>query len=354
MNNRNRGTRVFMQAMSILMIIIAILLGIGIDFVDFIFNPMDKLGNIAFWIVFAVSTLLTFIMYFSSSSFSTNKEFSGNMDFIQKNKNIKEINEITGLEHVEEFLDEHYVDKKYERVKRDLEKKLDRYRRKADKMGMDINNPEKNEFKSITWYRWFNGKIRITRLNKKYSKTLAEYENEDLREQLRYRYVKRVYRVTKSYMSDGVKKIDMKSDPDKPTSGAGIHVTKGATKLAISMTVTIFASSIGYELISQGYTHAMWIDMLMKLVSYSISIINGFVFGKIYFDNVHLDFAIKRENLVQKYVQWLKVKYPEAWKRSLINRKEYQENEIRIKAEAEAKFARETEIAKEIETQLRV
>jgi len=40
----------------------------------------------------------------------------------------------------------------------------------------------------------------------------------------------------------------------------------------------------------------------MKLLSYLITMISGYMFGKIYFADLFLDLEIKRENLLQKYI----------------------------------------------------
>jgi hypothetical protein len=339
MNKRSRSTSIFLQAISYVFLILSIFAGIGIKFFDLFFNFNEEIRTTAFWIAFAISTILTFIMFFSSSSISTNKEFKSNDDYKKKLENNKEVNVITGLEYAEDFLDEHFLDKKYDKVLRKLKNKMERIKKRVDRRGYNFKDPEKHIFKPIRWYRWFNGKLRFDRLYRKYTKVKDKIESPDLREDLKYTYVRGIYRVTKVYLSDGINKYSINGDPDKPASAIGLHAKKGSQRLIISFITVLFMGQIAYELIDQGFTQEFWIDLIMKLISYLVTIVNGFIYGKLFFDEVYLGTEMKRENLLEKYIKWLIVNHPATWEDA--KRYKHQLYQDRLDAEARIKLENE-------------
>ena len=352
MNNRSKGTRWFLQFMSFFMLVFAVFLGVGTKFVDFMFGFNSEMLTTSFWVLFAISTVLTFVMFYSSSSISTNKEFGSNDDFKLKVKNIKEVNVITGLEYSDDFLDEHFLDKKYNKVIKKLKNKIEKVKKKADRNGFNLYEPEKMLFRKKTWYWPFNKEKKYNKVLKKYMRLKEKHDSPTLKEETKYTYVKGIYRVTRAYLSDGIKKYSVNDDPDKPVSGMSVQARKGSQKLALSLMITIAGANVGYKLLTDGFSNDFWIDLAMKLVAYSITIVNGFMFGKTYFNDVFLDFEIKRENLLQKYVRWLKSNHPEAWNSSLQEKKDLQQREIEATASAKLKQIEVEFRAKEIETSM--
>ena len=178
--------------------------------------------------------------------------------------------------------------------------KLERVKRRVDRRGFNFIVPSKQIFKPLKWYRPFNGKRVFNRLYEKYNRLKDKINNPELREEMKYTHVRGIFRVTKSYLSDGIKKYNFNRDPDKPVNGLSVQAGKGLQRLAFSLVLVLFGSNIAIELINQGFTQAFWIDLGMKLLSYLITIISGYMFGKTYFAEVFLDLEIKRENLLQK------------------------------------------------------
>ena len=76
-----------------------------------------------------------------------------------------------GLEYAEDFLDEHYIDKKYEKVLKKFKNKLERVRKKADRRGYNFVEPEKQEFRGNIFTKIFRTRQRFNRIYKKYKKT---------------------------------------------------------------------------------------------------------------------------------------------------------------------------------------
>lgn len=330
MNSQNKNSSIFMKVVSIAMIVAAIGLGVGTKFFDLSIGAGESWNDISFWILIGISTLLTFTMFFSAKNISNTTELDTNQPYLDKHKSIKEANIITGLEHSDEFLDEHYIDKKVDKFTKKMRNKLARVRRKSDRKGYNFFEPEKHVFKPLKWYRWFNGKWRFNRLLKKRNKFLDKVESPTLRNDLKYKHIRGVFRVTRAYLSDGINKYSDRRDPDRPVSGMAVSTSKGVQKLAISLIIVLFGANIGYELLADGFDSSFWVDLAMKLVSYLTTIVNGYLFGKVFFQDVHMDLAIKRENLLQKYIQWVKSKYPESWQKMLSNRKALQTQEIEI------------------------
>ena len=342
MNRRSKQTNIFLQIVSFIMIFVAIGLGIGTKFFDFGFNLDEEVVTVSFWILFVISTMLTLVMFFSSSSISTSKEFESNEDYHKKVKNVNEVNTVTGLEYAEDFLDEHYIDKKYEKVLKKFKNKLERVRKKADRRGYNFVEPEKQEFRGNIFTKIFRTRQRFNRIYKKYKKLKDKIEDPSLRDDVKYRYVRGVYRVVKAYLSDGVKKYNLNRDPDKPVSGVSVQAKKGSQKLAFSLIIVLFSSNIAYDIIDQGFNSAFWIDLGLKIVSYLTTIVNGYMFGKTYFGDVYLDLEIKRENLLQKYIRWLKNNHPAEWSSMLQQRKNLREKEMemRVKTDLEREHTR--------------
>ena len=337
---RSKSTNAFVIIVSILMLIIAIGLGIGTKFFEFDFDFNEQIKLVSFWIALAISTLLTTVMFYSASSISSSNEFRSNEDYKLKVKNVNKINSTTGLEYAEEFLEDHYIDKKYDKMVKKLKNKLERVKRRVDRKGFNFLTPDRQIFKPLIWYRWFNGKKLFNRLYAKYTKLKNRIYSDDLREEMKYTYVGGIFRVTKSYLSDGIKKYNFNSDPDKPASGFRLLAGKGLERLTFSLILVLFGSNMAIEIIDQGFTNAFWIDLGMKLLSYLITMISGYMFGKIYFADLFLDLEIKRENLLQKYIIWLKKNHPDVWDRALIKirNEEQAERDANTKAEAEQRL----------------
>ena len=112
---RSKTTNIFLQIVAFIMLVVAILLGVGTKFFEFDFNLNEQIQLVSFWILLGISTLLTSVMFYSTSSISTSKEFSTNDDYKTKVNNVNDINSMTGLEYAEDFLEDHYIDKKYEK-----------------------------------------------------------------------------------------------------------------------------------------------------------------------------------------------------------------------------------------------
>ena len=350
---RSRTTNIFIQIVSLLMLIVAILLGVGTKFFEFDFNLNEQIRLVSFWILLGISTLLTSVMFYSSSSISSSNEFSSNEDYKLKVKNVNKINTMTGLEYAEDFLEDHYIDKKYEKMINKLKNKLEKVKKKADRRGFNFVNPSRQIFKPIKWYRWFNGRFVFNRLLERYNKLKDRISNPELREEMKYTYIRGIFRVTKSYLSDGIKKYKFNADPDKPTSGISIMAGKGLQRLATSLVIVLFGSNMAITIIDQGFTNVFWIDLGMKLLSYMITIIFGYMFGKTYFAEVFLDLEIKRENLLQKYIIWLKRNHSDVWNESLSRMRTAEQDEADAKRRAEAEQKRIEENAKVFEASMR-
>ena len=237
---RSKATNVFLQIVSFLMLIVAIMMGVGTKFFEFDFNLNEEIKLVSFWILLGVSTLLTSVMFYSASSISNGNEFGSNADYKLKVKNVNEINSITALEYAEEFLEDHFIDKKYEKMVKKLKNKLERVKRRSDRRGFNFLTPSRQIFKPLRWFRWFNGKHTFNRLLDKYTFLKERIASSELREEMKYTYIHGIFRVTKSYLSDGIKKYNFNRDPDKPVSGLSVQATKGLERLTFSLVFSSF------------------------------------------------------------------------------------------------------------------
>ena len=77
------------------------------------------------------------------------------------------------------------------------------------------------------------------------------------------------------------------------------------------------------------------------------------MFGKTYFGDVYLDLEIKRENLLQKYIRWLKNNHPAEWSSMLQQRKNLREKEMEMRVKTDLERERQEEVAKKLEDSMK-
>lgn len=350
---RSKATNIFMSIVSWLMLIVSIFIGIGVSFFRLGITFADALKTVEFWVGIGVTFIVNFIIFTSASAISTNKEFESNDDYKTKVKNVDKVNSVTGLEYVEDFLEDHYTDKKYEKVIKKLKNKLERIKRRVDRNGFNLRTPERQIFKPRKWYRWFNGKNKFNRILYKYTNLKERIEDPVLKEDVKYMYVKGIIRVTKAYLSDGIKKYKFDRDPDKPESAFMLYATKGVQRFLPHLIFAVTTSNIAIEWLVDGYSKAFWIDLAFKILSYLLAIVSGYMFGKTFFQSQYLGLEIRRENLLQKYILWLKKNHPEVMQTSQQRIREQERLEMEEMTKAKLEQQKIDERAKALEAAMK-
>jgi hypothetical protein len=175
---------------------------------------------------------------------------------------------------------------------------MEKIKSRADKKGFNISSDiSRNQFKSKKEEKLF------FKLQKEYKRVKENIDSKTLKDELRYTYVKGVFRVTRPYVSDGIKKYEEHKDNDKPESGFKFNIKSALLKILVSVAIGGVLTSIVFQInTTKSIDGAFMIFAFSRLVLFLINYIMGKMQGDSYFESVVLDFVIKREFVIQKYL----------------------------------------------------
>jgi hypothetical protein len=308
-------------APSVIAIVSSLALSIGLDFVIFGFKTAEELLTLEYWAETGLHLLSMLLFFYVISDIFKNREIKMNEDYLAKRKTISSAINLTGLEDSDTFLEEHYNNKKYERYQSIIRNKMERIREKADKKGWYLDSKEeKKDFK------WFFSRWKYQSMRRQYAKLREKLNSPTLREDIKTMYVPDVYRVRRSFLSDGIASNESdRQDPDKPLSKKTFFAAITFEKVLVTILTSFFISSFLFEL-NENYVVdvAFWVMVGSRLISYLIHFFMGRENGLVFFELLIYETEVKRENLIQKYLLWFKHRHSDVWK-SLTNKNKQEE-----------------------------
>jgi len=294
---------------AVLSIILSMGIALGIDFIIPSVNFEEQIRTARYWINFGILNGSLIVIFFAMSILSRLKRLKNDEEYHEKKKDIRKVISLTGLEKVEFFLDEYYLDKKHERQLNIYRNRIEKIKAIADKKSYNIlGTVENNQFKNDKEEKEFK------KLLYKYNLLKEMIDNPNLRNDLRYTYIPGVYRVSRSYISDGVRKYEEFKDNDKPEDGFKYNLKTITFRLLWSVALGAILTSILFEVnITKELDVAFLIFALSRAILFLMNMLSGKLQGDSYFESIILDFEIKREFVLQKYLLWLKKNHPEIW-----------------------------------------
>jgi hypothetical protein len=278
-----------------------------------------------FWIGTGISIVAALTIFFSGKSLKVNDELKNSKKLQAKLEAISMGVSITSLERADEFLDIDYLDRKFKVLEKKYINKLERIKLKANRKGWILTKIERNRFKTKL------SEHKFKKLHEKYV-TISEIlaNKSELRDEAAIKPMK-LYKPTVAYLSDGYTKFNTKDDAYKPESGLAYDIKKGSSKMTLSILIAAMSSVVGFELINtQTFGMVFWVNIALKILSFSIQLGSGISYGSAYFDDIILGFQIKREMLLNSYIKWLKNTFPDIWNGCLKRKQELEELKMQI------------------------